>query len=40
LVLKIYDYDKGKNDEIVGSMNFSLKELISSSQDAGEDGRI
>lgn len=38
--MKIYDYDKGKNDEIVGSMNYSLKELITSSQAAGEDGRI
>lgn len=37
-MLKIYDFDKGKNDEIVGSMNFSLKQLIESSSPAGEDG--
>lgn len=34
LVLKLFDEDK-VNDEVVGSMNFSLKKII---KDCGEEG--
>jgi Ca2+-dependent lipid-binding protein len=34
LVLKVYDEDK-VNDEIVGSMNFSLKKMITESGPEG-----
>jgi Ca2+-dependent lipid-binding protein len=35
LVIKLFDYDMGKSDEIVGSLVFSLKKLVSKGSNGG-----